>query len=75
MVYNYLEGHNRTATKMQLDSLNLINTLFCEVNPIPIKSALNILGYNYGIPRLPLLPLSYDNTLNLENSIRAFGLI
>ena len=36
----------------------MINTLFAEVNPIPVKAALNIMGYNYGEPRLPLIPAS-----------------
>ena len=61
MVHKYLNGEVKEACKMQLDSLELINMLFCEVNPIPVKYALNLLGYNYGIPRLPLTELSIAN--------------
>ena len=61
MVHKYLNGEVKEATKMQLDSLELIDMLFCEVNPIPVKYTLNLLGYNYGIPRLPLTELSSAN--------------
>lgn len=60
MIYKYLNGELKEATKMQLEALELIDMLFCEVNPIPIKYALNAIGYNYGIPRLPLVELSKD---------------
>ena len=60
MVYKYLNGELQEATKMQLEALELIDMLFCEVNPIPVKYALNAIGYNYGIPRLPLVELPKD---------------
>ena len=60
MVYNFLNGDVKKATKMQLDVIPLCKTLFSEVNPIPVKAALNILGYNYGIPRLPLTKMSIE---------------
>ena len=60
MVYKYLNGELQEATKMQLEALELIDMLFCEVNPIPVKYALNFIGYDYGIPRLPLVELSKD---------------
>lgn len=61
MCYNYFEGNTKEATKMQIDAIPLINALFSEVNPIPVKEALNICGYNYGEPRLPLIPMSQKN--------------
>lgn len=61
MVYKYLNGEIKEATKMQLDVIELIDMLFCEVNPIPVKYALNLMGYDYGIPRLPLTELSDSN--------------
>lgn len=61
MVYKYLNGNLEEATKMQLEVIELINMLFCEVNPIPVKYALNIMGYDYGVPRLPLTELSKPN--------------
>ena len=61
MVYKYLNGEVKEATKMQLEVLELIEVLFSETNPIPIKYALNLMGYDYGIPRLPLVELSKKN--------------
>jgi 4-hydroxy-tetrahydrodipicolinate synthase len=54
MVHDFLDGNIESARKFQLDSLHLISALFSEVNPIPVKSAINLLGYNFGTPRLPL---------------------
>ena len=54
---------------MQLKSLPLIESLFSEVNPIPVKEALNIIGYNFGIPRLPLVKLSETKKEILEKEI------
>lgn len=61
MVYKYLNGEVKEACKMQLEVLELIEILFSETNPIPIKYALNLMGYDYGIPRLPLVELSKKN--------------
>lgn len=72
MVYNYFEGNTAKATEMQLQSINLINNLFSEVNPIPVKEALNIYGYNFGIPRLPLIKISETNKQKLEKAIIDF---
>lgn len=72
MVYNYFEGNIVKATEMQLQSINLINNLFSEVNPIPVKEALNIYGYNFGIPRLPLIKISETNKQKLEKAIIDF---
>ena len=54
MVMEYLEGDRKKAAALQLDYLDLINALFCEVNPIPVKGAMNLMGYNVGKLRLPL---------------------
>lgn len=58
---NYFEGKTEEATKMQIKAIPLINALFSEVNPIPVKEALNICGYNFGEPRLPLIRISEKN--------------
>lgn len=60
MCYNFWKGKFEEATKMQVNAIPLINALFSEVNPIPVKEALNIEGYNFGIPRLPLVPMSEE---------------
>lgn len=75
MVHNYLEGHFEEAKKAQLEAIGLINALFSEVNPIPIKEALNLLGYSFGLPRLPLTPLTDANKSILENEMKQYGLL
>lgn len=54
----------------QLQALPLIEALFAETNPIPIKSAINLIGFDFGIPRLPLVKCS-DDCLNLIKSFKA----
>lgn len=60
MIKNFFNGNISEATQMQLDAIPLINALFSEVNPIPVKSALNYIGYDFGIPRLPLTKMSSE---------------
>lgn len=69
MVYDFFNGDVKEACKKQLDSIELIDCLFSEVNPIPVKSALNMLGYDYGIPRLPLTEMSESNKDKLKKTI------
>ena len=54
MVWNFLKGDVEMAKNMQLESIPLINDLFAKVNPIPVKSALNKMGFEFGSTRLPL---------------------
>ena len=61
MVHKYLEGDVKGALKMQLDYLPLINSLFTEVNPIPIKSAMAKMGWCENFLRLPLTPMESDH--------------
>lgn len=74
MVYNYLNGKIKEATKMQLEVIELIDMLFCEVNPIPVKYALNLMGYNYGTPRLPLTELSDSNKYKMVKTLKKYRL-
>lgn len=73
MVINYLSGKHEEALKAQLNSLSLIDALFSELNPIPIKEALNILGFNFGKPRLPLVEMSETGKENLQHIIENFA--
>ncbi len=75
MVWDFLNGNIENAKKSQLKAMNLIENLFCEVNPIPIKAALNTKGYNFGIPRLPLVELSTKNKEKLLTSMENFSKI
>lgn len=75
MIQNFFDGNIASATKMQLESIELIEALFSEVNPIPVKSALNMLGYHFGIPRLPLVELSKKNKQILQNAMKNYGLL
>lgn len=72
MVHNFLNGDIKKATKMQIDAIPLVKALFSEVNPIPVKAALNMLGYNYGIPRLPLTKMSIEKEKILKDEIAKF---
>lgn len=73
MCYRFFEGDVKTAAKMQIDAIPLVKSLFSEVNPIPVKAALNIIGYNFGIPRLPLLEMSEKAKENLKKQIENFN--
>ena len=75
MVRKYLDGQVTEACQMQLNVLDLIESLFAEVNPIPVKYALNLMGYNYGIPRLPLIELSNENKEKMKNVMNKHSLI
>ena len=75
MVQNFFDGKIKEATEMQLKAIDLVGSLFCEVNPIPVKEALNMMGYNYGVPRLPLVRLSEKGFERLNKSLKDFGLI
>ena len=75
MVINYLNGKHNAALSAQLNSLELSNTLFSEVNPIPVKEALNILGFNFGNPRLPLVEMSETAKVKLKQAIEKFAKI
>jgi len=70
MVYDFLDGNIDKARKMQLNILPLINSLFSEVNPIPVKYALNELGFNFSVPRLPLVEFSDTNKKVLRQYLK-----
>ena len=72
MVYKYLNGEIKDASNMQIEVSGLIESLFKEVNPIPIKEALNILGFNCEKPRLPLVECSKELKEKLKLEINKY---
>lgn len=70
-----LDGDYKTAASMQIRAMELCRSLFCEVNPIPVKAALNMMGYDAGIPRLPLTELSPAGKERLEKAMKEFGIL
>lgn len=75
MCYKFFEGNVSEALKMQLDVIDLCDALFSEVNPIPAKYALNLMGYNFGKPRMPLIELSDSNKEVLKQVMKKHKLI
>lgn len=70
-----LENNFAEAAKLQIKYLDLINNLFVEVNPIPVKEAMNLIGVNVGGCRMPLYPMSDENREKLKASLAMHGLI
>ncbi|MCI8309362.1 MAG: 4-hydroxy-tetrahydrodipicolinate synthase [Clostridia bacterium] len=75
IVQNFFDGNVQESRKMQLDAIKLIKALFSEVNPIPVKAALNMLGYKFGEPRLPLIPMSIEKSEVLKNEMKKFEIL
>lgn len=74
MVYKFFEGDIAGSRKMQLEALPVINALFCEVNPIPVKAALNLMGKEVGPLRLPLTEMEPQNQERLAKAMKDFGI-
>ena len=70
MVHEFLNGNIEKAKNLQLKYLPFIHALFSEVNPIPVKATLNLIGYDFGIPRLPLTKISEENLNILEKELK-----
>ncbi len=70
----YFSGDVKASRDLQLKMLDLINNLFIEVNPVPIKTAMNLLGYNAGNLRMPLVDMEAGNLEKLKKSMADFGL-
>jgi 4-hydroxy-tetrahydrodipicolinate synthase len=75
MVHLYLDGKHEEALKIQLDYLPLTNALFIETNPIPVKTAMNIMNMNVGDLRLPLCSMNEINKEKLTSELKACKLI
>ena len=75
MVIAYLSGDTAAATAAQLRYLELINSLFLEVNPIPVKAALNMMGWEVGPCRMPLYEMSQGAAQRLRAALEEAGLL
>ncbi len=75
MVMSFLNGDIEKARKMQFRELPLVDALFCEVNPIPVKVAMNLMGKNVGPLRLPLCDMEPANLEKLKGAMKDYGLL
>jgi len=75
IVENFFEGNVELARDEQISVIPFVKALFCEVNPIPVKAAMNMLGYNVGKPRLPLVEMSEKGKERLEKELKALELL
>ena len=71
----FMEGKIEEARQMQFDALELVNALFCEVNPIPVKHALNLMGMEVGPLRMPLCPMEEANLERLKKAMVNYGIL
>lgn len=74
MVMKYLEGDVKTSMDIQLKAIPLCDALFCEVNPIPVKKAAELMKLCTGDLRMPLTEMEPDHAAKLEKAMRDFGL-
>lgn len=75
MCAKFFEGDIAGAAKLQRDTHALFENLFSEVNPIPVKKAVNLMGFDAGPLRMPLTEMTAANAKKLEDAMRAFGCI
>ena len=71
----FFEGENKKSADLQKSLIDVINALFIETNPIPIKAALNLIGVNVGECRLPLCEMTDKNHTTLKNILKEYGLV
>ena len=75
MCAKFLEGDVAGSREIQLKAVSLIDALFCEVNPIPVKKAMNLMGMEAGPLRRPLTEMEDVNAARLEKAMKEFGLL
>lgn len=71
----FFKGNVEKSRELQLKALDVIDGLFCEVNPIPVKAAMNMMGMNVGSLRAPLTEMEDANKAKLEKAMKEYGLI
>ena len=70
-----LDGDVKLGAKLQIEALPLIEALFCEVNPIPVKAALNLMGKKVGDMRMPLTNMEPEHVKILEKAMKDYGIL
>ena len=75
IVASYMAGDVAKSAKLQLEAIELIDALFCEVNPIPVKTAMNLLGWEVGPLRRPLSPMEPANVERLKTAMKGYGIL
>ena len=75
MCEKFFEGEVAGSCKLQLDAIPLVDALFCEVNPIPVKKAMNLMGLEAGPLRRPLTEMEEANAAKLEAAMKDYGLL
>lgn len=75
MCESFMQGDLETARRLQLEAIPLINALFSEVNPIPVKKALSLMGFEAGPLRAPLCEMSPANAAKLEKVMKDYGIL
>ena len=75
IVAEYLNGNFEKSKQLQLEALDLCDALFCEVNPIPVKAALNLMGKNAGPLRMPLTEMEDANKEKLQRAMKEYGIL
>lgn len=71
----YFQGDVKESCRLQLEALELCNTLFCEVNPIPVKKAVSLMGFEAGPLRMPLTEMEDANVAKLKAAMERYGLL
>ena len=74
IVARFLDGDVAGSRELQLRALPLVHALFCEVNPIPVKTAMNLMGMAVGPLRLPMTPMEEANKARLIQAMKDFGI-
>ncbi|MDE6506157.1 MAG: 4-hydroxy-tetrahydrodipicolinate synthase, partial [Eubacterium sp.] len=75
IVANYLDGDIEGSKEMMNKYMKLAKNLFCDVNPIPVKEAVNMIGFNAGKCRLPLIDMTDENKAMMKETLEEYGLI
>ena len=72
---SYFAGDVKKSARMQLEAIPLINALFCEVNPIPVKAAMNLMGKEVGPLRMPLTEMEPEHQEILKKAMKEYGIL